>query len=164
MIRTLWQHLRQRLVRLAMGYPPLIAALMFPFLLTVSNHIYSASQLVLPNSSFAHMLTMGTLMATFGALLFYEALRLYRRLAEVHFVRTVVSTLHHEINNPLNVIFLSADKLKTSNSSDQASLCNILTSAERIRDVVAKLSQLEEEVHLRHDTVFRGLVDLHRSR
>lgn len=164
MIATVWKFLRHRLVQLAMGYPPLIAALMFPFLFTVSNHIYSASQLVLPNSSFQHMLTMGTLMATFGALFFYEVLRLYRRLSEVQFVRTVASTMHHEINNPLNVIVLSVEKLKTLNGYDEATIRNILTSSERIRDVVAKLSELEEQVHRRQDGAFAELIDLHRSR
>lgn len=164
MIKESWQFFRERIVSLALRHPPLVALLMFLFLLTVSNQVYSATRLAIDVPSFWHMLLMGTVMATFGAMLLYEVLRVYRRLTEVQFVRAVVSTLHHEINNPLMVIQLSAEKLRNVKAYDDAAVANILEHGRRIREVMARLDELEEQVHLRRDISFTRVIDLERSR
>lgn len=85
-------------------------------------------------------------------------------MAELRTVRAVVSTLHHEINNPLQVILLSADRLQSLQSFESTCVEDIAVNSTRIRDVVAKLGSLEDEVRLQEDLGFAGLIDVARSR
>ncbi len=163
MMLAFWRRLRQLIIRLAFRDPRGMSALVFLFLFVVSNHVYSGAK-SLQDFTFWHMLMMGTLMATFGAVLLYEVIRTQRNLAEVRMVRTVTSTLQHEINNSLNVIQLSAGKLQALKSYDESSVRNILTYSSRIHDVVTKLSQLEERVLFHQDPGFAGVIDVARSR
>lgn len=160
----LWRWLRQRIVLMAIRNPGPTVALVFFFLFTISNHVEFTTGMVLQISPFWHMLTMGVVMAIFGAVLMLEVIREYRRLAEVQIVRTVVATLHHEINNPLTVIQLSAEKLHDLQRYDAPTVTEILAHSTRIHNVVAKLNQLDEEVHLRQEQGFEGLIDIARSR
>lgn len=164
MLRTSWQWLKHRLIQLAANYPQLMVVLIFLFLLTLSNQVYFATGIAVQIPIFWHMLVMGTLMATYGAFLLYEVIRLHGRLAEARLVRTVASTLHHEINNPLMVIQLSAEKLQTLRTYDETTVQNILTQGARIRDALLRLSKLEEEVRLRKEQGFAGLIDIPGSR
>lgn len=164
MLRAFWRRLRQRVTGLALGYPPLMAVLIFLFLLTLSNQVYFATGIAVQIPVFWHMLVMGTLMATYGAFLLYEVIRLHGKLAEVRLVRTIASTLHHEINDPLMVIQLSGEKLQTLRSYDETCVNNILAYGTRIRDVLLRLSKLEEEVRLRKEQGFAGLIDIPGSR
>lgn len=155
---------RRHVTGLAIRHPSVAAALLFLFLFTLSNHIEFTTGMALQISPFWHMLLIGGVMASFAAILLYDVIRLHRRLAEVQMVRTVVSTLHHEINNPLMVIQLSAEKLQMLKSYDEPTVNNILDYGTAIRDVVGKLGQLDEEVKLRVEPGFEGLIDVHRSR
>jgi nitrogen fixation/metabolism regulation signal transduction histidine kinase len=76
----------------------------------------------------------------------------------------VVATLHHEINNPLTVIQLSAEKLHELQRYDEPTVANIITHGTRIYTVVSKLNKLDEAVHLRQEEGFEGLIDVARSR
>lgn len=163
-MRSFWGPLRKRIVRLALEYPPLISALMFLFLLTFSNQIYFATSQVIPITSFRHMLLIGALMATFGAVLLYELLRSNRRLAQIDMIRPMARTLLHGLNNPLQVIQLSAEKLKTLDRYDDESVKNIIAQVERIGDLATKLIQLQEDIFLHREPGFAGLIDLERSR
>ncbi len=158
-----WQRARTWTVRLALRYPPLMGALVFLFLHTLSNQIYYTASHIIEMPSYWHMLLMGALMAAFGAVLLYEVIRLTRRLAELEIVRAVATTLLHEINNPLQVIQLSAEKLRTLPQYDPETVANILTYAERIGATVANLSKLRERVFLHQASSFAGLIDLDRS-
>ncbi len=161
---TFWCHVRKRIIVLALRWPPVMAALMFLFLLTVSNQVYFTASHIIEIFSYWHMLLMGTLMASFGALLLYEVIRLTRRLTELEIVRLVANTLLHEINNPLQVIQMSAEKLRTLQQHDQETVGKILAHGERIRDTVANLSKLRERILLHQESGFAGLIDLERSR
>lgn len=163
-MRSFWSPLRRRIVRLALEYPPLMSALVFLFLLTFSNQIYFVTSSVIPISSFRHMLVVGALMATFGAVLLYELLRSNRRLAQIDMVRPMARSLLHELNNPLQVIQLSAEKLKALDRYDEDCVKNIIAQVERIGDLATKLIQLQEEIFLRREPEFAGLIDLARSR
>ena len=163
-MRTFWQWLRQRVVRLAIRNPGPTTALVFFFLFTVSNHVEFATGMDLALPPLWRMVVTGAVMAIFGAMLLYEVIRLHRKLAEVQMVHTVVSTLHHEINTPLMVIRLSAEKLQDLKSYHEASVRDILAQGTRIRDVVIKLSELDQEVRLHPEPGFQGLIDVARSR
>lgn len=159
-----WQFLRQRVVGMAIRHPGSAAGLVFFFLLTLSNHIEFTTGMAVPISPFWHMLIEGGVMAGFGAALLFEIIRLHRKLVEVRMVRAVASTLHHEINNPLMVIQFSAEKLRTLRSYDDAAVGEILAHNTHIRDVVVKLTELDQEIRLRYEPGFEGLIDLARSR
>ncbi len=137
---------------------------MFLFLHTLSSQVYFTARHVIEMPSYWHMLLMGALMAAFGAVLLYEVIRLTRRLAELEIVRAVATTLLHEINNPLQVIQMSAEKLRTLPQHDPETVGNILTYAERIRSTVANLSKLRERVFLHQESGFASLIDLDRSK
>lgn len=154
---------RKHILSLAGRYPGLVSALLFFFLFAVSNHIEFTTGMAMQISPFWHMLLVGAVMASFAAILLYDVIRLHRQLAEVQMVRTVVSTLHHEINNPLMVIQLSAEKLQALKSYDEPTVNNILDYGIVIRDVVVKLGTLDDEVKLRVEPGFEGLIDVHRS-
>ena len=154
---------RRQVIRLALRYPRLITVLFLLFLFTVSNHIEFATGMAVRISPLWHTMGEGLIVATFGAFLLYEAIRLYREFAELQMVHIVVRSLHHEINNPLTFLLLSAERLQALNSYDETTVRNILAQGSHIRDVVAKLSQLEEKVLLHEDPGFRGLLDLARS-
>ncbi len=158
-----WQRARMWIVRLALRYPALMGALMFLFLHTLSNQIYYTASHIIAMPSYWLMLLMGALMAAFGAVLLYEVIRLTRRLAELEIVRAVANTLLHEINNPLQVIQMSAEKLRTLPQHDPETVGNILTYAERIRVTVADMSKMRERVFLHQESGFAGLIDLDRS-
>ncbi len=136
---------------------------MFLFLHPLSNQIYYTAGHIIAMPSHWHMLLMGALMAAFGAVLLYEVIRLTRRLAELEIVRAVANTLLHEINNPLQVIQMSAEKLRALPQHDQETVGNILTYAERIRATVADMSKMRERVFLHQESGFDGLIDLDRS-
>ncbi|MBI4466610.1 MAG: hypothetical protein HY656_04175 [Acidobacteria bacterium] len=161
---TIWRFLRQRVIGLAIRHPGPASGIVFFFLFTVSNHIEFATGMAIQISPFHHMLIESAVMAGFGAALLYELIRLHRRLAEVLMVRTVVSTLHHEINNPLQVIQFSAEKLQTLKSYDEGTVSAILKHNTHIHDVVIKLSELDQEVCLHQEPGFEGLIDVARSR
>ncbi len=158
-----WQHARTRIIRLALRYPALRGALMFLFLHILFNQVYYTASHIIEMPSYWHMLLMGALMAAFGAVLRYEVIRLTRRLAELEIVRAVANTLLHKINNPLQVIQLSAEKLRTRQQYDPETVANILTYAERIGATVANLGKLRERVFLHQESGFAGLIDLDRS-
>ncbi|MFQ5817951.1 MAG: histidine kinase dimerization/phospho-acceptor domain-containing protein [Terriglobia bacterium] len=164
MLRVFWRWPRQRLLQLALKYPPLMAGLIFLFFLTVSNQVYFTTGIALQLPAFWHMLLMGTLMATYGAFLLHEIIRMHSKLARVQVVRTLVSTLQHEMNTPLMVIQLSAHKLQTLKSYDETCVNNILDHTLRIRDLIVKLSHLDQEVRLHQKPGFEGLIDVTRSR
>ena len=164
MIRQVWLAFRQRIVAMAVRFPAPTAALVFFFLFTMANHIEFVTGMALQISPFWHMIVMGAVMAAYGASLLYEVIRLHCKLAELQMVRTVVSTLHHEINNPLQVIQLSAQKLQDGGHYDAACVRNILDYGGHIRDAVLKLKELDQEVRLHRDPGFRGLIDVPRSR
>lgn len=159
-----WQWLRRRVVLLALRHPLAVTTLLFLLLFTVSNHVHYATQAYVQLSPFWHMIAMGTVMGFFGALLMYGYIQQQRRLAQVELVRSVVTTLHHEINNPLTVIYASAALLHSTATDDPATLEDILKSSSRIREVMAKLGQLEERVNLRAERGFEGAIDLVASR
>ncbi len=158
-----WQRARTWIIRLALRYPALMGALMFLFLHTLFNQVYHTASHIIEMSSYWHMLLMGALMAAFGAVLLYEVIRLTRRLAELEMVRAVATTLLHEINNPLQVIQLSAENLRTRQQYDPETAANILTCVERIRATVADMSKMRERVFLHQESGFAGLIDLDRS-
>ena len=158
-----WRRLRHQVAKLALRYPRPFAGLVFLFVFTVSNQVEFASSVLLDVSLFWHMVLMGVLMGFFVAVAMYEVSHLQGQLAQVQFVRTVVSTLHHEINNPLTVIWGSAQLLRNSQAYDEASVDGILEQSQRIRDVMAKLGQMDEEIKLRKDVGFEGVIDLDRS-
>lgn len=159
----LWRPVRKQLAQLALRYPPLVATLMFLFFYTVSNHVYFTTAFAIQVPAFWHMLMMGALMASFGAVLLYEVLRLYKKLTELQLVRVVVGTLQHEINNPLAIIRLSAEKLQSVKTYQGDSVQEILTQVQRIQEVVVRLSDLEREVQL-HPGPGALLIDPARSR
>jgi len=160
----IWRFVRQRVIGMAIRRPGLTAGIVFFFLLTVSNHVEFVTGMAVPISPFWHMLVEGAVMASFGAALLYEIIRLHRKLAEVRMVRAVASTLHHEINNPLTVIQFSAEKMLRLRVYDEPSVNDIISHNTRIRDVVVRLSELDQEVRLRFEAGFEGLIDLARSR
>ena len=164
MIYNSWQWLRRRIVGMAVRHPGPASGIVFLFLLTVSDHVEFATGMALQISPFWHMIVMGAVVGTFGASLLYEVIRLHRLLAELQMVRAVVITLHHEINNPLQVIQFSAEKLRSGGNYDEVCVRNILDYGSRIRDAVVKLRELDEEVRLNQDPNFRGLIDLAQSR
>jgi signal transduction histidine kinase len=139
------------------------AALMFLFLFNVSNYVEWASRWKLRIPDFSQMMITGVVMATFGALLLAEVLRLHRQAAEARMVRVVVRTLGHEINNPLQVVQLTAEQLRGGGGASQRSAESILAEVKRIRHAVSQLGSLEGEVRLRQAPGFPGLIDLDRS-
>ena len=154
---------RRHVIPLAIRNPGPTAGLVFLFLFTLSNHVEFVTGMVIQISPFSHILMTGAVFALFGAVLLYEVIRLHRKLAEVKMVHTVVSTLHHEINNPLLVIQFCAEKMQALRNYDEASVNDILTHGTRIRDVVVKLSELDQEVRLHREPGFEGLIDVARS-
>lgn len=163
-MRTFWQFLRQRVIGLAIRHPALMSALVYFFLFTVSNHVEFVTGMAVPISPFSHMLVEGAVMAGFGAALLYEVIRLHRQLAEIRMVHAVVTTLHHEINNPLLVIQFSAEKLQALKHYDETSVDDILRQGTQIRDVVVKLGELDQTVRFHQQPGFEGLIDVERSR
>ena len=141
----------------------LSAAVMFLFLFNVSNYIEWASRWRLPIPAFSQMMLTGAVMASFGALLLAEVLRLHRQAVEARMVRMVVRTLGHEINNPLQVVQLTAEQLRGGGGASQRSAESILTEVGRIRQAVSRLGSLEGEVRMRQTPGFAGLIDLDRS-
>ncbi len=141
----------------------LSAAVMFLFLFNVSNYIEWASRWRLPIPAFSQMMITGAVMASFGALLLAEVLRLHRQAVEARMVRMVVRTLGHEINNPLQVVQLTAEQLRGDAGTSQRSAESILAEVARIRLAVSRLSALEGEVKLRQAPGFNGLIDLERT-
>lgn len=154
---------RLRGIGFAVRYPRLASVLVFLFLFTVSNQVEFLSRVVLKIPLFEQMIVTGVVMATFGALLLAELIRLHRQVVEAQMVRTVASTLSHEINNPLQVIQFSAEKLQMLHAYDDHCVGHILTQGVRIRDVLAKLMNLEREVRLRQDAGFAGLIEIEHS-
>lgn len=155
---------RKHVIPLAIRNPGPTAGVVFLFLFTLSNHFEFVTGMAIQISPFAHILATGAVFALFGAVLLYEVIRLHRKLAEVKMVRTIVSTLHHEINNPLLVIQFSAEKMQALQSYDEASVSDIIAHGTRIRDVVVKLSELDHEVQLHQERGFEDLIDVARSR
>ena len=154
---------RSHTVEFASRHRGISAAVMFLFLFNVSNYIEWASRWRLPIPAFSQMMITGTVMATFGALLLAEVLRLHRQAVEAKMVRVVVRTLGHEINNPLQVVQLTAEQLRGGGGASQRSAENILVEVGRIRQAVSRLGSLEGEVRLREAPGFAGLIDLDRS-
>lgn len=141
----------------------LSAAVMFLFLFNVSNYVEFATRWKLPIPPFSQMMITGTVMAAFGAMLLAEVLRLHRQAAEATMVRVVVRTLGHEINNPLQVVQLTAEQLRGSGGASQRSAESILTEVGRIRQAVSRLGAIEGEVLMRQTPGFAGLIDIDRS-
>jgi signal transduction histidine kinase len=158
----LYRWFRSHTVNFAVRHQGLSAAAMFLFLFNVSNYIEWASRWRLPIPPVSQVMITGAVMASFGALLLAEVLRLYRQAAEAKMVRMVVRTLGHEINNPLQVVQFTAEQLRAAASS-QRSAESILAEVGRIRQAVSRLGALEKEVRLRNAPGFAGLIDLDRS-
>lgn len=159
----LYGRIRSRVAEFASRHRVISAALMFLFLFNVSNYVEWASRWRLPIPAFSQMMLTGTVMASFGALLLAEVLRLHRQAVEGRLVRVVVRTLGHEINNPLQVVQLTAEQLRGGGGASQRSAESILTEVGRIRQAVSRLGSLEGEVRLRETPGFAGLIDLDRS-
>ena len=159
----LYARIRSRVAEFASRHRVISAALMFLFLFNVSNYVEWAARWRLPIPVFSQMMITGTVMASFGALLLAEVLRLHRQAVEGRMVRVVVRTLGHEINNPLQVVQLTAEQLRGGGGASQRSAESILTEVGRIRQAVSRLGSLEGEVRLRQAPGFPGLIDLDRS-
>ena len=157
----LYARIRSRVAEFASRHRVISATLMFLFLFNVSNYVEWAARWKLPIPAFFQMMVTGTVMASFGALLLAEVLRLHRQAAEARMLRLVVRTLGHEINNPLQVVQLTAEQLRSGAS--QRSAESILTEVGRIRQAVSRLGSLEGEVTLRQTPGFPGLIDLDRA-
>lgn len=155
---------RKHVIPLAIRNPGPTVGIVFFFLFTLSNHVEFITGMAIQVSPFIHFVFTGAVFATFGAILLYEVIRLHRKLAEVKMVHTVVSTLHHEINNPLLVIQFCAEKMQALHNYDEGSVNDIIVHGTRIRDVVVKLSELDQEVRLHREQGFEGLIDVARSR
>lgn len=70
--------------------------------------------------------------------------RAERETSRLVAVQSTIGTLHHEINNPLQVIIGRADlALERSAEDDQDPLRDILTSAERIAELLRKLERID---------------------
>lgn len=161
MIRS-YGRVRSWVADFASRHRGLSAAVMFLFLFNVSNYVEWAARWRLSIPQFSQMMITGAVMASFGALLLGEVLRLHRQAVEARMVRTVVRTLGHEINNPLQVVQLTAEQLRGDASASQRSAESILAEVARIRLAVSRLSLLEGEVKLRQAPGFNGLIDLDR--
>ncbi len=159
----LYGRIRSWVAEFASRHRGISAALMFLFLFNVSNYVEWAARWRLPIPAFSQMMITGAVMASFGALLLAEVLRLHRQAVEGRMVRVVVRTLGHEINNPLQVVQLTAEQLRGGDSASQRSAESILTEVGRIRLAVSRLGSLEGEVRLRQAPSFAGLIDLDRS-
>jgi len=159
----LYARIRSQVAEFASRHRVISAALMFLFLFNVSNYVEWASRWNLHIPAFFQMMVTGTVMASFGALLLAEVLRLHRQAVEGRMVRVVVRTLGHEINNPLQVVQLTAEQLRGSGGASQRSAESILTEVGRIRQAVSRLGSLEGEVRLRQAPGFAGLIDLDHS-
>lgn len=159
----LYEWIRSWVAEFASRHRGISAALMFLFLFNVSNYVEWAARWRLPIPAFSQMMITGAVMASFGALLLAEVLRLYRQAVEGRMVRVVVRTLGHEINNPLQVVQLTAEQLRGGDGASQRSAESILTEVGRIRLAVSRLGSLEGEVRLRQAPGFPGLIDLDRS-
>ena len=157
----LYARIRSRVAEFASRHRVISATLMFLFLFNVSNYVEWAARWKLPIPAFSQMMITGAVMASFGALLLAEVLRLHRQAVEGRMVRLVVRTLGHEINNPLQVVQLTAEQLRSGAS--QRSAESILTEVGRIRQAVSRLGSLEGEVTLRQTPGFPGLIDLDRA-
>ena len=155
--------IRSWVAEFASHHRGLSAAVMFLFLFNVSNYIEWASRWRLPIPAFSQMMITGAVMASFGALLMAEVLRLHRQAAEARMVRVVVRTLGHEINNPLQVVQLTAEQLRAAGEAGRRSADSILIEVGRIRQAVSRLGALEDNVRLREAPGFAGLIDLDRS-
>ena len=155
--------IRSWVAEFASRHRAISAAIMFLFLFNVSNYIEWASRWRLPIPAFSQMMITGAVMASFGALLLAEVLRLHRQAVEARMVRVVVRTLGHEINNPLQVVQLTAEQLRGGGGASQRSAENILVEVGRIRQAVSRLGSLEDKVRFREAPGFAGLIDLDRS-
>jgi signal transduction histidine kinase len=155
---------RRLVANLCIKHPVLAAVLLFFLMFTLSNYVSVTTRFDLVLSPFWNMVVEGAVMAFFAAAPLYEVCRLNRQLTELDTVRTIVTTLHHEINNPLQVILLSADRLHLIERYDAECVEDIAANGTRIRDVVLKLSGLEAGVRLHTEPGFRGLIDIARSR
>lgn len=162
-MRLSYAGIRSRVAEFASQHRGLSAAVMFLFLFNVSNYVELATRWNLPIPPMSQMMITGTVMAAFGALLLAEVLRLHRQVVEARMVRVVVRTLGHEINNPLQVVQLTAEQLRGGGGASQRSAESILTEVGRIRQAVSRLGALEGEVLLRQTPGFTGLIDLDRS-
>jgi signal transduction histidine kinase len=159
----LYARIRSRVAEFASRHRVISAALMFLFLFNVSNYVEWAARWRLSIPAFSQMMITGAVMASFGALLLAEVLRLHRQAVEGRMVRVVVRTLGHEINNPLQVVQLTAEQLRGGDGASQRSAESILAEVGRIRQAVSRLGSLEGEVRLRQAPGFPGLIDLDRS-
>ena len=159
----LYGRIRSWVVEFASRHRVISAALMFLFLFNVSNYVEWAARWKLPIPALSQMMITGAVMASFGALLLVGVLRLHRQAVEGRMVRVVVRTLGHEINNPLQVVQLTAEQLRGSGGASQRSAGSILTEVGRIRQAVSRLGSLEGEVRLRQAPGFAGLIELDRS-
>lgn len=159
----LYGRIRSWVAEFASRHRVISAALMFLFLFNVSNYVEWATRWRLPIPALSQMMISGAVMASFGALLLAEVLRLHRQAVEGRMVRVVVRTLGHEINNPLQVVQLTAEQLRGGDGASQRSAESILTEVGRIRLAVSRLGSLEGEVRLRQAPGFAGLIDLDRS-
>ena len=155
--------IRSWVAEFASRHRAISATVMFLFLFNVSNYIEWATRWRLPIPAFSQMMITGAVMASFGALLLAEVLRLHRQAVEARMVRVVVRTLGHEINNPLQVVQLTAEQLRGGGGASQRSAENILVEVGRIRQAVSRLGSLEDKVQFRQTPGFAGLIDLDRS-
>ena len=158
----LYGRIRSWVADFASRHRVISAALMFLFLFNVSSYVEWASRWQLHIPALSQMMVTGTVMASFGALLLAEVLRLHRQAVEARMVRVVARTLGHEINNPLQVVQLTAEQLRGSGGASQRSAESILAEVGRIRQAVSRLGSLEGEVRLRQAPGFPGLIDLDR--
>ena len=154
---------REKALVLVLGHPRLVTAVAFMLFFTVSNQIYYVLQAYFLRSSFWHMIVMGVLMGFFASIPILDLVHRQRQLAQVELVRAVVTTLHHEINNPLTVILGSAMLMRDAHEPGKFCLESILDGGNRIKEVMAKLDNLNKLVALRTDAGFEGAIDLDRS-
>lgn len=158
-----WQRLRRRMVAFALRYPRLVAGLLFMLFFTASEEVHYALREYAWTSPFWYIIGMGMLVGFFGSLPAFELIQQQRRLAQVELVHNVVTTLYHEINNPLTVIIGSAALMRDVQEHERPCVQDILASGRRIQEVMAKLSSLEQRVALRRDCGFEEAIDLDRS-
>jgi signal transduction histidine kinase len=159
-----YRWLRSHTVDFAARHRGIAAALMFLFLFNVSYYVEWATRWRLPVPQVSQMMVTGAVMASFGAVLLAEVLRLYKQALEARMVRVVVRTLGHEINNPLQVVQLTAEQLRSAGAANQRPAESILTEVGRIRQAVSRLGALEDKVQLREAPGFAGLIDIEQSR
>ncbi|MGE3063845.1 MAG: response regulator [bacterium] len=72
------------------------------------------------------------------------------RLAKMNIVKAAIITMHHELNQPLSVILLSAEMLesrlsKTLEKKDEVLLARIKNSVEKINDILRRFNLIQEQ-------------------